>query len=90
MPFLEQPTVLKFGIVLVALLFLYNIFMTMMKTKKWTVIQGVLLGGLVMLAGMFLFGVFFMKNLSTQYFWWGSRHSGLCAPLWHLWLFPSQ
>jgi len=70
MPFLEQPTVLKFGIVIVALLFLYNIFMTMMKTKKWTVIQGVLLGGLVMLAGMFLFGVFFMNNLATQYFWW--------------------
>jgi nitric oxide reductase subunit B len=70
MPFLEQPTVLKGGIVIVAVMFLYNIFMTMMKTKKWTVIQGVLLGGLVMLAGMFLFGVFFMKNLSTQYFWW--------------------
>ena len=29
---------------------------------------GVLLGGLVMLAGMFLFGVFFMDNLATQYF----------------------
>ena len=70
MPFLEQPTVLKLGIVVVALMFLFNIFMTMMKTKKWTVIQGVLLGGLVMLAGMFLFGVFFMKNLATQYFWW--------------------
>jgi nitric oxide reductase subunit B len=70
MPFLEQPTVLKFGIVIVALIFLFNIFMTMMKTKKWTVIQGVLLGGLVMLAGMFLFGIFFMKNLADQYFWW--------------------
>lgn len=70
MPFLEQPTVLKFGIVVVALIFLYNVFMTMMKTRKWTVIQGVLLGGLVMLASMFLFGVFFMKNLATQYFWW--------------------
>ena len=70
MPFLEQPTILKAGIVIVALLFLYNIFMTMMKTKEWTVIQGVLLGGLVMLAGMFLFGVFFLNNLSTQYYWW--------------------
>ena len=70
MPFLEQPTILKFGIVIVALIFLYNIFMTMMKTRKWTVIQGVLLGGLVMLAGMFLFGVFFMKNLANQYFFW--------------------
>lgn len=70
MPFLEQPTVLKIGIVVVALLFLFNIFMTMMKTKKWTVIQGVLLGGLVMLALLFLFGIAFMKNLTTQYYYW--------------------
>jgi nitric oxide reductase subunit B len=70
MPFLEQPTVLKIGIVIVALIFLFNIFMTMMKTKRWTVIQGVLLGGLVMLAGMFLFGIPFLKNLSTQYYYW--------------------
>ena len=70
MPFLEQPTVLKVGIVIVALLFLFNVFMTMMKTKKWTVIQGVLLGGLVMLALMFLFGIFFVNNLTTQYYYW--------------------
>jgi nitric oxide reductase subunit B len=70
MPFLEQPVILKIGIVIVALIFLFNIFMTMMKTKRWTVIQGMLLGGLVMLAGLFLFGIPFMKNLSTQYFWW--------------------
>ena len=70
MPFLEQPPILKAGIVIVALIFLFNIFMTMMKTKKWTVIQGMLLGGLIMLAGMFLFGIPFLKNLSTQYYWW--------------------
>jgi nitric oxide reductase subunit B len=70
MPFLEQPSILKIGIVIVALIFLFNIFMTMMKTKKWTVIEGVLLGGLVLLAGLFLFGIPFMRNLSTQYFWW--------------------
>lgn len=70
MPFLEQPVILKIGIVIVALIFLFNIFMTMMKTKRWTVIQGMLLGGLVMLAGLFLFGIPFVKNLSTQYFWW--------------------
>ena len=62
MPFLEQPPILKAGIVIVALIFLFNIFMTMMKTKKWTVIQGMLLGGLIMLAGMFLFGIPFLKN----------------------------
>jgi nitric oxide reductase subunit B len=70
MPFLEQPTILKIGIVIVALIFLFNILMTMMKTKKWTVIQGMLLGGLIMLAGLFLFAIPFMKNLSTQYYWW--------------------
>ena len=70
MPFLEQPTILKIGIVIVALLFLFNIFMTMMKTKKWTVIQAILLGGLVMLALLFLFGIFFVKNLTTQYYYW--------------------
>ncbi|MDA8324785.1 MAG: cbb3-type cytochrome c oxidase subunit I, partial [Nitrospiraceae bacterium] len=75
MPFLEQPTILKAGIVVVALLFLYNIFMTMLKTRKWTTIQGVLLGGLALLAVMFLFGIFFMKNLATQYyFWWWVIH----------------
>jgi len=70
MPFLEQPVILKIGIVVVALIFLFNIFMTMMKTKKWTVIQGTLLGGLVMLALLFPFGMFFMKNLTTQYYYW--------------------
>jgi len=70
MPFLEQPTVLKIGIVIVALIFFFNIFMTMVKTKKWTVIQGMLIGGLVTLGGLFLAGVFFIKNISTQYYFW--------------------
>lgn len=70
MPFLEQPTVLKIGIVLVALIFLLNVFMTILKTRKWTAIQTVLLLGLVLLALLFLFGIFFMKNLSMQYYYW--------------------
>ena len=70
MPFLEQPTILKIGIVIVAIVFLFNVFMTMMKTKKWTIIQGMLLGGLVTLGGLFLAGVFFIKNISTQYYFW--------------------
>jgi nitric oxide reductase subunit B len=70
MPFLEQPTVLKIGIVIVALIFLFNIFMTMMKTRKWTAIQTVLLTGLVLLALLFLCGIFFMKNLTEQYYYW--------------------
>ncbi len=70
MPFLEQPTIIKVVIVIAALIFLFNVFMTVQKTGKWTAIQGVLVAGMVFLAVMFLFGVFFMKNLATQYFFW--------------------
>lgn len=70
MPFTEQPFIIKIGIVIVALMFLYNILMTVLKNKKWTTIEGTLIAGLAALAVMFLFGMFFMKNLSTQYFFW--------------------
>jgi nitric oxide reductase subunit B len=70
MPFLEQPEALKLAIVAVALIFFLNVLMTIMKTGNWTTTQGVLLGGIVLIAGLFLFGIPFMRNLSTQYFWW--------------------
>jgi len=75
MPFTEQPTPFKIIIVVAALVFLFNIGMTVIKTGKWTAIQGVLIGGMVFLAIMFLFGVVFMKNIATQYyFWWWVIH----------------
>jgi len=75
MPFLEQPVIIKVLIVAAALMFLFNVFMTVQKTKHWTAIQGVLIGGMVFLAIMFLFGIVFMKNLATQYyFWWWVIH----------------
>lgn len=75
MPFTEQPTPFKIVIVVAALIFLFNIVMTVVKTGKWTAIQGVLIGGMVFLAIMFLFGVVFMKNIATQYyFWWWVIH----------------
>ncbi len=70
MPFTEQPFIIKAGIVIVALMFLYNILMTVLKSKRWTTVEGVLIAGLTALAVMFLFGMFFMKNLSVQYFFW--------------------
>ncbi len=74
-PFLEQPTILKAAIVAVFLIFLINVFMTMLQAKKRTVIQGVLLIGLITLAGLFFAGIFFMKNLSVQfYYWWWVIH----------------
>ncbi len=75
MPFLEQPTILKAGIVIASLIFLVNILVTIVRGRKWTAIQGMLLFGLVTLAGLFLAGVFFMKNLSAQfYYWWWVIH----------------
>lgn len=75
MPFLEQPTILKAGIVLVFLIFLFNIAMTYARAKKRTVILSMLLIGLAALSGLFLAGVFYMKNLTVQfYYWWWVIH----------------
>ncbi len=71
MPFLEQPTVVKLAIVVAALIFLANIGLTMFKNHHTlTRMTATLLGGMVMLAVMFLFGIPFMDNLSTQYYYW--------------------
>jgi len=72
--FLEQPTVTKVGIVVVCLGFLFNIGMTMLKGRK-TVINMVLLTGLVGLAVMFLFSFYNPSNLALdKYFWWFVVH----------------
>jgi nitric oxide reductase subunit B len=76
MPFLEQPTLIKVAIVVGALIFLYNIAMTMFSNHHvLTRTTATLMGGMVMLSVMFLFGIPFMSNLSTQYyFWWWVIH----------------
>lgn len=74
-PLLEIPMPLDFVIVIGALMFLFNIGMTMIKAKNWTVIQGTLLGGLVFLAVMYLFGIPFYRNLTIDwYYWWWVIH----------------
>jgi len=69
-PLLELPVELKWAVVIVALIFIFNVFFTMIRTKKWTAIQGMLLGGIVMLAIMWLFGIPFFKNLTLDYYYW--------------------
>lgn len=72
--FLEQPTITKVGIVIVALGFLYNIGMTILKGRK-TVITTVLLTGLIGLAVFFLFSFYNPANLILdKYFWWWVVH----------------
>ncbi len=72
--FLEQPTITKIGIVIVALGFLYNITMTVLKGRK-TVVSMVLLIGLWGLALFFLFSFYNPTNLVLdKFFWWWVVH----------------
>jgi nitric oxide reductase subunit B len=72
--FLEQPTIIKIGIVVVVLGFLFNIGMTILKGRK-TTINLVLLVGLVGLAVFFLFSFYNPANLvMDKYFWWWTVH----------------
>jgi len=72
--FLEQPTITKIGIVIVALAFLFNIGMTVLSGRK-TVVSVVMLTGLVGLAVFFLFSFYNPDNLVLdKYFWWFVVH----------------
>jgi nitric oxide reductase subunit B len=74
-PLLEIPFPLDFLIVAGALIFLFNVGMTILYSRRWTVIQGSLLGGLVFLAVMYLFNLPFYANLSLDwYYWWWVIH----------------
>jgi len=72
--FLEQPLPTKLGIVVVALGFLFNITMTVLKGRK-TAISLVLLMGLWGLALMFLFSFVNPGNLvRDKMYWWFVVH----------------
>lgn len=72
--FLEQPTITKIGIVVVALGFLFNVTMTVLKGRK-TAISSVLLLGLWGLALLFLFSFYNPHNLvKDKFYWWFVVH----------------
>ncbi|WP_422365649.1 cbb3-type cytochrome c oxidase subunit I [Pelagibius sp.] len=72
--FLEQPLWVKIGIVVAALIFLYNITLTVLKGRK-TAIANVLLIGLWGLALLFLFAFYNPENLSLdKQYWWYVVH----------------
>ncbi|OGP76718.1 MAG: nitric-oxide reductase [Deltaproteobacteria bacterium RBG_16_64_85] len=74
-PLLEIPRPLDLVVVVGALIFLFNIAMTMIKANRWTAIQGTLLGGLTFLALLYLFGIPFYKNeVIDWYYWWWVIH----------------
>ncbi|WBU58946.1 cbb3-type cytochrome c oxidase subunit I [Paracoccus albus] len=72
--FLEQPKWVKAGIVVAALIFLWNVSMTVAKGRK-TVISSILLMGLWGLALLFLFSFYNPDNLGLdKQYWWNVVH----------------
>lgn len=72
--FIEQPVWVKAGIVVAALIFLFNVTMTVLKGRK-TAISNVLLLGLWGLALLFLFSFYNPANLALdKMFWWYIVH----------------
>jgi len=72
--FLEQPKWVKAGIVVAALMFLYNVSLTVLKGKK-TAITNILLLGLWGLALLFLFAFVNPDNLALdKMYWWFVIH----------------
>lgn len=72
--FIEQPKWVKAGIVVAALIFLYNTTMTVLQGKK-TAITNILLLGLWGLALLFLFSFYNPSNLALdKQYWWYIVH----------------
>jgi nitric oxide reductase subunit B len=72
--FLEQPLWVKLGIVVAALIFLYNVTLTVLGGRK-TVITNVLLMGLWGIALFFLFSLYNPGNLTLdKMYWWYVVH----------------
>ncbi len=72
--YIEAPRWADIGIVVVMLIFFYNVAATFIK-GRWSGIAGVLTLDLVALAGLYLAGMFYVTNISIdQYWWWWVIH----------------
>lgn len=72
--FLEQPLWVRFGILVAAVIFLFNISMTVLAGRK-TAITGVLLMGLWLLSLLWIFAFINPENLSLdKMYWWFVVH----------------
>ncbi len=72
--FIEQPVWVKLGILVAALIFLYNVSMTFLQGRK-TAIANILLMGLWMLSLLWLFAFVNPANLSLdKMYWWFIVH----------------
>jgi hypothetical protein len=67
-----MPQLLNYGVIVVMLIFLYNILMTIRTSGRWTTTEGILLGGLAATALLFIPGLIHFDNytLDRFYRWW--------------------
>lgn len=73
--YIEAPRWADWAIVVVVLMFLYNVLRTVQLRTGWNPITKMLLLGLGGLAFFYLFGMKFMPNLAVDmYFWWWVIH----------------
>ncbi len=73
--FLEQPDIIKAAIVVVVLMFIFNMIMTMIKGRRTTSISVVLLTGFLGLAVFYLFAFYKPANMTVdKYYWWWVVH----------------
>jgi nitric oxide reductase subunit B len=74
-PLLEIPRWLDLLVVVGALIFLFNVGMTILKGEHWTVTQAMLLTGLITLSLLYLFGIPVYENETIDwYYWWWVIH----------------
>ncbi len=72
--YIEAPRWADIGIVVVVLVFVFNLFSTAMKGERTGIIT-VLMADVLALAGLYLAGMFFTDNISMdQYWWWWVIH----------------
>ncbi len=67
--YIEAPRWADIGIVVVALGFVANLFLTGMKGKQ-TGIVTVLMADMIAFAGLYLCGMFFTDNITVEQYWW--------------------
>jgi nitric oxide reductase subunit B len=73
--FLEQPDFIKVAIVIVVLMFIFNLIMTIVKGRRKTGVVIVLMVGFIGLAGFYLFAFFKPDNMVLdKFFWWWVVH----------------
>jgi len=67
--YIEAPRWADFGIVVVALGFVANLYMTGMKGNRSGIVT-VLMADMIAFAGLYLAGMFWTDNISIDQFWW--------------------